>query len=205
VTASNRATLLVLLAACANAVDLRAQTSIHATVGARYSSALVHDSIVTPLNVRADVGPMLTGSVALPLSGPWKLELLADLSTGSLRRHDAGGATTTITRLWTLGIAVGLRRQLEPWLQGRVAVGGLKYLPAGTVGMFSAGSGVIPYGSVAFDAAPAVLARRRLAVELGADLHRFLTPALRTAGFTDAQVVYRLNAGLRVDLRRSAP
>jgi hypothetical protein len=194
-----------MLLACAGVVGLRAQTSIHATLGARYPSTLVHDSIVAPLDVRADVGPMLTGSIALPLSGPWSLELLTDLSTSPLRRHDAGGSTTTITRLWTLGISVGLRRQLEPWLEGRVAVGGLKYLPAGTVGIFSAGSGVIPYGSVAFDAAPAVLARRRLALEVGADLHRFLTPALRTAGFTDARVVYRFMAGVRVDVRRSAP
>jgi hypothetical protein len=200
-----RTPALVVLLLSLGSIALEAQTSFHATLGARYSSTLVHDSIVTPLDVRADVGPMLTGSVALPLSGPWRLELLTGLSTSALRRHDAGGATATISRLWILGVAVGLRRQLEPWLQGRMAVGGLKYLPSGTVGLFSAGSGVIPYGSVDFDAAPAVLARRRLAVEVGADLHRFLTPALRSAGFTDARVVYRINAGLRVDLRRAQP
>jgi hypothetical protein len=175
--------------------------SFHATLGARYSSTLVHDSIVTPLDVRADVGPMLVLSAALPLAGPWKLELLTDLATSPLRRHDAGSATT-IARVWTLGVSVGLRRRLEPWLEGRAAVGGLKYVAPGSVGLFSAGSGVIPYGSVAFDAAPELLARRHLALEIGADLHRFITPALRTAGFTDARVVYRISAGVRVDLRR---
>ncbi|HEY6060744.1 MAG TPA: hypothetical protein VIV10_09165, partial [Gemmatimonadales bacterium] len=87
-----------------------AQTSVHATLGARYTSTLVHDSIVTPLDVRPDVAPALTGAVDLPLANPWKLELLADLSTSTLRRHDAGDGTAPITRLWTLGVSVGLRR-----------------------------------------------------------------------------------------------
>lgn len=185
------------------AVRLGAQTSLHASVGARYTSTLVHDSIVTPLDVRPDVAPTLTGAVDLPLSDPWKLELLADLSTSTLRRHDAGGGAAPITRLWMLGVSVGLRRQLKPWLEGRAAVGGLKYLPAASIGLFSAGSGgVMPYGSVALDAAPAVLAQRRLALEVAADVHRFLTPALRNTGFTDARVVYRLSVGMRLDVRR---
>lgn len=179
-----------------------AQTSVYATLGARYTSTLVHDSIVTPLDVRPDIAPALTAAVDLPLTAPWKLEILADLATSTLRRHDAGGGTAPITRLWTLGVSVGLRRQLNPWLEGRAAVGGLKYLPAASIGLFSAGSGLMPYGSIALDAAPAVLAQRRLALEVAGDVHRFLTPALRNAGFTDARLVYRLSAGVRVDLRR---
>lgn len=187
---------------CVGAGRLGAQTSLHATVAARYTSTLVHDSIVTPLDVRPDVAPALTAAVDLPLTAPWKLEILADLATSTLRRHDAGGGTAPITRLWTLGVSVGLRRQLNPWLEGRAAVGGLKYLPAASIGLFSAGSGLMPYGSIALDAAPAVLAQRRLALEVAGDVHRFLTPALRNAGFTDARLVYRLSAGVRVDLRR---
>lgn len=183
---------------------LAAQASVHATLGARYTSTLVHDSIVTPLDVRPDVAPALTAAVDLPLAPPWKLELLADLTTSTLRRHDAGGDTAPITRVWMLGVSVGLRRQLNPWLEGRAAVGGLKYLPAASIGLFSAGSGLMPYGSLALDAAPAGLARRRLALEAGADVHRFLTPALRTTGFTDARTVYRISIGLRVDLRRAS-
>ncbi|HKE89040.1 MAG TPA: hypothetical protein VKB45_01805, partial [Gemmatimonadales bacterium] len=140
-------------------------------------------------------------SADLPLSGPWQLELLADLSTSPLERHDQDGSTATITRLWTLGLGVGLRRHLHPWLDGRFAIGALNYLPAQSVGLFSDGSGgVIPFGSLAFDAAPALLARHRLALELAGDLHKFLTPALRRAGFTESRVVYRISAGVRVDL-----
>ena len=180
---------------------LAAQLSLHASLSARYNSTLVHDSIVTPLDVRPAIGPALGASADLPLSGPWQLELVADLGTSPLERHDSDGSTTEITRLWTLGLAVGLRRQLHPWLDGRFATGALSYLPAHSVGLFSDGSGgVMPYGSLAFDAAPAPLARHRLALEVAGDLHKFLTPALRNAGFTDSRVVFRISAGVRVDL-----
>lgn len=186
------------LAACP--AVLPAQVSFHASLSARYNSTLVHDSIVTPLDVRPAIGPAVGVSADVPLSAPWQLELLADLGTSPLERHDADGSTTEITRLWTLGLGVGLRRHLHPWLDGRFAIGALSYLPAQSVGLFSDGSGgVIPYGSLAFDAAPAALARHRLAIEVAGDLHKFLTPALRNAGFTDSRVVYRISAGIRVD------
>ena len=126
------------------------------------------------------------------------------MSTSPVRRHDADGFTAPITRVWTVGVAVGLRRRLSSWLTGRGAIGGLKYVPAASVGVFSAGSGgIIPFGSLAFDAAPGTLSRRRLAVEIGGDLHRFLTPALRNVGFTESRVVYRVTAGVRYDIRRA--
>lgn len=185
-------------------VPLAAQASIHAALAARYTSTLVHDSIVTPLDVRAELAPALSMSLGLPLDRPWNLELLADLSTSRVRRHDAGGAATPITRVWTLGLGVGLRRQLEPWLSGRAAVGALKYLPTSSAGLFrDGGGGLIPYGSLVFDVAPAAVARRRVALELGGDLHRFLTPALRNEGFIDSRVVYRITLGLRADVWRA--
>ena len=178
-----------------------AQVSLQASLSARYNSTLVHDSIVTPLDVRPAIGPALAVSADLPLAGPWQLELLADLGTSPLERHDADGSTTEITRLWTLGLGLGLRRHLHPWLDGRFAIGALNYLPAHSVGLFSNGSGgMIPYGSLAFDVAPVVAARHRLAIEVAGDLHKFLTPALRNAGFTDSRVVYRISAGVRVDI-----
>jgi hypothetical protein len=185
-------------------VRLSGQASFHATIGARYTSPLVHDSIVTPLDVRAAVAPALSAALDLPLDGPWKLELLADLATSQVRRHDASGATTPITRLWTIGLGLGLRRRLESWLDGRLAVGALKYVPTASVGLFRDGGGsVTPYSSLAFHIAPSVAARHRVALELAGDLHRFLTPALHSAGFIDSRVVYRVTVGVRVDLWRA--
>jgi len=192
--------VLGLLTACPT-IPLFAQVTVYATVGARYTSTLVHDSIVTPIDVRADLAPALSGGVNLPLSGPWQLDLLVDVTTSPVRGHRSDGTTTSITRVWTVGVGVGLRRRLEPWLAGRAAVGGLKYLPATAIGLFRDGAGITPYGSLAFDIAPEVASRHGLALELAGDLHRFLTPALRNDGFVDSRVVYRLTLGLRADLR----
>jgi hypothetical protein len=181
-------------------LPLSAQVDVYASLGARYSSTLVHDSIVAPIDVRADIAPALSAGVDLPLTGPWRLDLLLDLATSPVRRHLSDGTTAPITRVWTVGVAVGLRRQLEPWLQARFAAGALKYLPATSIGLFRDGASITPYGSLSLAAAPPAAARRGLALELAGDVHRFLTPALRNDGFRDARVVYRLTLGVRADL-----
>lgn len=191
--------VLGLLAFCPT-IPLFSQVAVHATLGARYTSTLVHDSIVDPFDVRPDIAPALSAGVDLPLSGPWRLDLLADVSTSPLRRHQPDGTAPTITRLWMVGVAVGLRRRLEPWLHGRLAIGALKYLPGRSVGLFQDGSTFTPYGSLTFVLAPPLASRHRVALELGGDLHRFLTPALRNNGFVDPRAVYRVTAGLRVGL-----
>jgi len=191
--------VLGLLTACPT-FSLMAQVAVHATLGARYTTTLVHDSIVDPFDVRPDIAPSLTAGADLPLSGPWRLELLADVSSSPLRQHRSDGTSAPITRLWMVGVAIGLRRQLEPWLQGRLAIGALKYLPASSIGLFRDGATVTPYGSLAFVVAPPLAARHRVALELVGDLHRFLTPALRNSGFVDPRAVYRVTAGVRVDL-----
>jgi hypothetical protein len=186
-------------------IPLQGQVVIHTAVAARYTSTLVHDSIVAPLDVRADIAPSLTAGAELPLTGPWRLDLLVDVSTSPVRRHLADGSSAPITRLWMLEVGIGLRRQLEPWLTGRLAVGALKYLPASSIGLFRDGVSITPYGALAFDIAPPPPhgAPRGLALEVAGDVHRFQTPALRNDGFVDPRLVYRLSAGVRVDLWRA--
>lgn len=190
----------VSLLAAVGAGPLAAQAALHVSLGARYSSTLVHDSIVSPVDVRPAVGPALGVALGLPLEGPWRLDLVANLSTAALQRHENGG-TSPVTRIWTIGVGVGLRRRLESWLTGRGAIGGLKYLSTGTVGLFSAGTGgVMPFVSLTLDAAPPPLARHGLALQVNTDLHRFITPGLRASGFTDARPVYRVAIGVRARL-----
>jgi hypothetical protein len=191
--------VLGLLAICPT-IPLFGQVTLHASLGARYTSTLVHDSIVDPFDVRPDIAPALGVGADLPLAGPWRLVLLADVSSSPLRRHLRDGTAPTITRLWMVGVGVGLRRQLEPWMHARLAIGALKYLPARSVGLFQAGSTLTPYGSLTFVLAPPLAARHRVALELGGDLHRFLTPVLRNNGFVDPRAVYRVTAGLRLEL-----
>ena len=184
-------------------VRLTAQVSVSASLGARYTSTLVHDSIVAPFDVRASIAPAFAATVGLPLNAPWHLEVALDLSTGAVRRHDTGGSTAPITHLTTLGVTVGLGRQLRPWLVGRVAVGGLKYLPSESIGLFRDGSGgVMPYGRAGVDVAPPVATRHHVALQLTGDVHRLLTPALRNDGFVESRAVYRVSVAVRADLWR---
>lgn len=182
---------------------LPAQVSLSFSAGVRYTSSLVRDSIVTPLDLQPALAPVVAGIVGFPLNGPWRVEAVVDVGSSELRMHETGGSTTDVTRLTTLGFGVGLRRRFHPWLAGRFAVGGITYLPAGDVGMFRDGTGgLAPFGQVTVDLAPAIAARHHLAIELQGDVHRFLTPALKADGFTDSRLVYRIALGIRYDLLR---
>lgn len=185
---------------------LRAQVSVHLSAGARYTSTLVRDSIVTNFSVRPALAPALALTVGTPVdtTGKWSVEAVVDFSHSDLIRHDADGSTPAIGGLSTLALSVGMRRQLLPWLSARGSVGGLKYLPASESGIFSQGSGsLFALGGLALDAAPPFGARWGLAFETRLDLHRFITPALRAEGFQDSRPVVRVALGVRAGIGAS--
>lgn len=185
---------------------VRGQVSVSLTAGARYTATMVHDSIVTLLDVRPAIAPAFSANLGFQLSGPWRAEAVVDVSTSQLQLHETAGATRNMAQLTTLGFGVGIRRRFHPWLAGRFSVGGLVYMPAGDLGMFRDGTGgPAPFGQVALDFAPAVAARRRLALELQGDLHQFITPALKADGFTDSRPVYRIALAIRFDVRGEQP
>lgn len=65
-------------------------------------------------------------------------------------------------------------------------------------GVFREGrGGIFPLGAAALRYAPPPLAHRRLALEVRYDLHRFITPALRTQGFLSARPVHRIAVAVR--------
>ena len=179
-------------------IRLSAQVEIQASLGARYTSTLVTDRIVTPFDVRPAIGPALAVSVVERTRGPWAPDVTLDLSWSGLQRHDSGRASQRINRVTALAFTVGLRRRLAPSLAGRVAVGGLKYLPGDETGIFRDGAGIAALGSAAVDWTLPFAARRRLGITAQYDLHRFITPALRSVGFVDSRLVHRLAFAVRV-------
>jgi len=182
---------------------LPAQVSVHLSVGARYTTTLVRDSIVTNFSVRPAIAPALALTVGTPIdtTGKWTVEAILDWSHGDLVRHDQDGSTQSLGGLGTLGLSVGMRRHLRSWLSARVSLGALKYLPASETGIFSLGSGSLsPLGGLAVEAAPPFGARWGLAFETRVDLHRFITPALRVEGFQDSRPVVRVALGVRAGL-----
>ena len=184
-----RAGLLLLLAVWP--CRLTAQVSVRASLGARFSTALVKDSIVVPIALKPGVGPAVQLSVRDDLRGPWTGDITLDVASTSLKReesgttYDAGSATVT-------ALTFGLRHELPKGLAARLGLGGLIYMTEST-GVFEQGNGGI-FPLIALDAsyAPAFGAKRALEIALQYDVHRFITPALRTTGFPNPRPVHRL-------------
>lgn len=198
-----RAGRVVAILAIAPFARVPAQVAVHLSAGARYTTTMVNDSIVTRFSVRPAIAPALALTVGTPLdtTGKWTVEAILDWSHSDMIRHDADGSTQAIGGLGTLAFSVGLRRSLLPWLSARASAGGLKYLPANEAGIFGLGSGsLFALGGVAVEAQPPFGERWGLAFETRADLHRFITPALRAEGFQDSRPVIRLTLGVRAGL-----
>jgi len=173
-----------------------AQVALAVSAGVRYSTVLVHDQIVTAFDVRPALAPAFSVTASLPLDPPWRAGAVLDLSTSEVRREDADGTVQPITHLTQAALAVGLGRALRPWLSGSVRVGVLKYLPSQDLGPFQDGGPFFPFAQATIDLAPAVVSRFGLGLELRADVHRFITDALRLEGFSDARVVTRIAGAL---------
>lgn len=192
--------------ACPNLRPLTAQIAIGVSAGARYTTTLVSDSIVTRFSVRPAIAPALALTIGTPIdtTGKWTVEAILDWSHSDLVRHDQDGSTQSLGGLGTLGVSVGMRRHLLSWLSARASLGALKYLPASQTGIFSLGGGSLsPLGGLAVEAAPPFGARWDLAFETRLDLHQFITPALRAEGFQDSRRVVRLALGVRAGLGAS--
>ncbi len=180
------------------AARLSAQVSLHAAAGLRYTSTLVHDSIVSPFDVRPSLAPELAVSATTRLDGPWSAGAMLDFSWSRLERHEADGTTADLGGLSTLALTVELVRRFPFGLDAEAAIGGLKYLPGSESGIFGQGAGgVMPLGALGLSYAPPLGARHGLALRARYDVHRFLTPALRNEGFAAGAFVHRLMLGVR--------
>ena len=183
----------IALTVCPSA-RLPAQVSFHLAVGARYSSTLVHDSVVTPFDLRPALAPALLASVRNELRPGWSVDATLDLSPSGLRRHEGGGSFDAGS-FTALAFTVGLRRHFAPGAAARIGIGGLRYLASQT-GVFREGSGgIFPLGTVAATYAPGW---HRLEIETRYDIHRFITPALRTEGFVSSRPVHRVAVVVRM-------
>lgn len=171
--------------------------TVYGSLGARYGSALVRDLVVNPLTVAQDVGPALAIGVITPVERGWSGEAAVDLTLTGLTRQESG-TTAALGDLRTLAVTAAVRRTIVPALSARVGAGALLYFPAERIGIFRSGTDrVTPVGILGLTVAPTWGARYGLAVDVRYDVHRFLTPALRSVGFTDGTVVHRVALSAR--------
>jgi hypothetical protein len=170
---------------------LAGQVSLHLGFGGRYSANLWRDSIVSPVELRPKMAPVLTVTARYPLAPRLSADITLDLAPSGLRRreqdtwYDAGGFTT-------VAFTVGLQRRITGILSARAGFGALRYV-AEKGGVFRQGTGgLFPLGTAGVVIAPRFGARRRLEIEARYDVHRFHTPALRAEGFTGSRPVHRV-------------
>jgi hypothetical protein len=197
-TAGCIAAIIVILSVGPSA-RLPGQVSFHVAAGVRYSSTLVHDSVVTGFDLRPTLAPALLVSVRDVLRPGWSADVTFDVAHSGLRRHETGGSFD-VGSITAIAFTVGLQRHFGAGASARVGVGGLRYAASQT-GVFREGSGgIMPLGTVAATyALPLFFARRRqLEIEARYDVHQFITPALRTEGFRSGRPVHRMAILIRI-------
>jgi hypothetical protein len=168
-----------------------AQVSLRASLGARFGTALVKDSIVVPVALKPGIGPVLQLSVRDDLRGPWIGDITVDVTPASLKREESGTAFDAGSFTAT-ALTFGLSRELPQGLTARLGLGGLIYSTDNT-GVFQQGNGgIFPLVALGGSFAPSFGAKQRLEVGLQYDVHRFMTPALRSTGFPNPRPVHRL-------------
>lgn len=183
--------LMVLLAVGPSGRPAVAQVSVRLSLGARYSTILVHDSIEVPIDLRPAIAPALQLSVRDALRGPWAADATLDLSPAKLKREESG-TSREVGSFTAIALTVGIRREMNAGLAGRVGIGGLVYASDGSSVFQRGNGGVLPIVALALTYAPPAGARHRLEVGLHYDVHRFITPALRTVGFARLRPVHRI-------------
>ena len=83
-TSTARLALVLVTAAAASHPPLEAQVTVGVQAGVRYSSTLVHDSIVTPFDVRPALAPVAAITVAGPRQRSWTPTVTLDFSMSNL-------------------------------------------------------------------------------------------------------------------------
>jgi len=178
---------VLLLLSIVPSFHLSAQVSFHIAAGPRYTTTMVHDSIVNPFDLRPALAPALLLSVRDELSPGWSADVTLDLTHAGLRRYETSG-TFDAGSFTAIAFTVGLRHQVKPHVTARVAAGGLKYA-ADATGVFRQGNG----GLFPIAALGMTYDIKRFEIDARYDVHRFSTPALRSVGFTDARPVHRFS------------
>ena len=183
--------MVILLVSAVWPSGLAGQVSLHASIGARYSTSLVKDSVVVPIDLRPTLAPVVQLGVRDAFPGPWTGDATLDISHAELDLRESGSSVSTGSAT-NVALTLGLRRSLGHGVAARLGFGGLIY-SASAPGVFNEGNGgLMPLVSLTGAYAPPIAASHGLEVLLQYDLHRFMTPALRSVGFNRPRPVQRI-------------
>ena len=182
---------MILASAAGPSGRLAGQLSLHASLGARYSTTLVKDSVVVPIELQPTLAPVVQLSVRDAFPGPWTGDATLDISHAGLDRRESDSSVSAGSAT-NVALTLGLRRSLGHGVAARLGFGGLIY-SASAPGVFNNGNGgLMPLVSLTGAYAPPIAASHGLEVSVQYDLHRFMTPALRSIGFNRPRPVHRI-------------
>jgi hypothetical protein len=191
-------TVAIVAAVCALTSPAVAQLRVGIQAGVTATSALLHDSIVQPITVQPGLAPSFAFTLETALDSTWSFSLGLGTAWSSLSQQSAGASQQVVPlTVWTP--TVSLARTIRGPVVARASIGAIVYDPDHSAGnLFSQGSPRDPLVGVAVDFRQTRSGGMRYAVELGYDAHQFTTSALRSDGFSGAQLVHRITLSVSI-------
>jgi hypothetical protein len=192
--------LVPVLLLLAGATGLHAQTEYYARLGAIGASDMLRDVIVTEINVRQSIAPMLALGGSLPIAPRYRANLEAIVSSGGYHSDD-GGVEADLGTVRTGSLLLGLEGPIASTLRWRVGAGALLYWPSEEEGIFLQGGSTRFLAGAGADYRRPALQGWDLMASLRFDYHRFTTEELERRGFSLTQPVSRVSLSVGLSRR----
>lgn len=191
--------LLCFSALALAAAPARAQVRLAGGLGATWSSTLVTDQIINPVDVKAAIAPTLTASASLPFGDRIRVGLQGSLTSSSLKATETGNPDSDMGTLRTgeiLAFAAG--PAMVRHVYWKAGIGMLKYWPSEKQGLFLQGGPARLLGSVGAEYRHSWRSGLDLTISARYSYHRFTTDQLEARGFSRTQDVHRIMIGVGV-------
>jgi hypothetical protein len=185
------------LASALAPTSLAAQTRFTAAFGATASTRLLHDQIVTGIDVQPRLAPTLNLRAGKELSPEYGVNAELGITTGGLSVRE-NGVSRDLGSIRTVSLTGGADGRFLLGTRWRVGVGVLKYFPSRHEGIFRQGGPAAILGGVGVDYRWSVHHQLEIVVGTRYDYHRFTTAELKTRGFFRTENVHRLAVSLGI-------
>jgi hypothetical protein len=191
--------VLALGLAAAQPVPAHAQVFVELGAGATWSSNLVRDTIIDGFTVQPTLAPTLGLSAGTVLSPQYEIAVDLGWARSNLRLSDDQGSRNIIPLTVWSG-AVALRWRVKPWAVARARIGAVKYRPAAEgrdATLFRDDQPLEAAVGLGTRFEYTVGRRWTLGLDVGWDVHRFMTQALSAEGF-ETGLVHRVSVAATV-------
>ncbi|MEO8201920.1 MAG: hypothetical protein ABI679_15420, partial [Gemmatimonadota bacterium] len=159
-----------------------AQIRASARVGATWSSTLISDQIIQPIDVKAGIAPTLSLGISIPSGKKYRLGLEAVFSSGSVKASE-NGSDTDLGSIRTATVLLGAEGPLMIRnLYWRAGVGLMKYFPSEKEGLFRQGGPTRLTGNFTAEYRRPLSPGWEAVAALRYGYHQFITRELEAAG-----------------------